>query len=99
MGRINAHEQATAIKDNNNSVLYMYIDVGWGGGVNVLQRRHYEDIAVDVVLKAAKKVFEAKTWNAKMVQKHRLFDRDLVCPDCAKRGYASGKYDEYQCED
>ena len=37
---------ATVIKDNNNSVLYMYIDVGWGGGVNVLQRRHYEDIAV-----------------------------------------------------
>ena len=41
----------------------MYIDVGWGGSVSVLQRRHYEDIAVDVVLKAAKKVFEAKTWS------------------------------------
>ena len=71
--------------------------------VNVLQRRHYEDIAVDVVLKAAKKCLVYGmvygTWNAKMVQKHRLFDRDLVCPDCAKRGYASGKYDEYQCED
>ena len=32
VGRINAHKQSTAVKDNNNSVLYMYIDVGWGGG-------------------------------------------------------------------
>ena len=48
---------------------------------------------------ACKKVFEAKTWNAKMVKRHRLFDRDLVCSDCAERGYASGKYDEYQCEE
>ena len=42
---------------------------------------------------ACKKVFEANTWNAKMVQNHRHFDRDLVCPDCAERGYAPGKYD------
>ena len=48
---------------------------------------------------ACKKVFEASTWNAKMVRNHRRFDRDLVCPACAERGYAPGKYDERQGED
>ena len=48
---------------------------------------------------ACKKVFEASAWNATRLRNHRRFDRDLVCPGCAERGYASGKYDQHQCEE
>ena len=48
---------------------------------------------------ACKKVFEASAWNATRLKNHRRFDRDLVCPGCAERGYASGKYDQHQCEE
>ena len=48
---------------------------------------------------ACKNVFDASSWNAEMVRNHRRFDRDLVCPACAERGYAPGKYDERQCEE
>ena len=48
---------------------------------------------------ACKNVFDASSWNAQMVKNHRHWDRDLVCPGCAERGYAPGKYDEHQCEE
>ena len=45
------------------------------------------------------KVFDASAWNARMSRNHRGLNRDLVCPGCAERGYAPGKYDEHQCEE
>ena len=48
---------------------------------------------------ACKKVFDASAWNARMIRNHRTLNRDLVCPGCAERGYAPGKYDEHQCEE
>ena len=48
---------------------------------------------------ACKNVFDASSWNAQMIKHHRHSDRDLVCPGCAERGYAPGKYDEHQCEE
>ena len=48
---------------------------------------------------ACKKVFDASAWNARMIKAHLYFNRDLVCPGCAERGYAPGKYDEHQCEE
>ena len=48
---------------------------------------------------ACKNVFDASCWNAMRVKHHRHCDRDLVCPGCAERGYAPGKYDEHQCEE
>ena len=48
---------------------------------------------------ACKKVFDASAWNARMIRNHRDLNRDLVCPGCAERGYAPGKYDEHQCEE
>ena len=46
---------------------------------------------------ACKSVFVASSWNAEMVNNHQRFNRDLVCPTCAERGYAPGKYDEHRC--
>ena len=48
---------------------------------------------------ACKKVFDASAWSWKVIKSHRERDRDLVCADCTERGYASGKYEEHQCEE
>ena len=48
---------------------------------------------------ACKKIFDASVWNARMISNHRTLNRDLVCPGCAERGYAPGKYDEHKCEE
>ena len=48
---------------------------------------------------ACKNVFDASSWDLQMIKNHRHSDRDLVCPGCAERGYAPGRYDEYQCEE
>ena len=48
---------------------------------------------------ACKNVLDASSWTWERVRAHRRFDRDLVCPSCAERGYAPGKYDEHQCEE
>ena len=42
---------------------------------------------------------DASSWNVKNEKTHRKFSRTLVCPSCAERGYAPGKYDEHQCEE
>ena len=34
-----------------------------------------------------------------MLRAHRRFGKNLVCPSCAKRGYAPGQYEEHQCEE
>ena len=48
---------------------------------------------------ACKNVFKASCWSANLTKAHQSKNHDLVCPDCKKRGYASGKYTDYQCED
>ena len=48
---------------------------------------------------ACKKVFDAGAWSAQIIRHHRHSNRDLVCPGCAERGIAPGKYDEHQCEE
>ena len=48
---------------------------------------------------ACKEVIEASAWNERKIKAHLYFNRDLVCPSCAKRGYAPSKYDEHQCDE
>merc|ERR1712039_1038800 len=48
---------------------------------------------------ACKEVIEAGAWNKRMIRNHHDLNRDLVCPKCAERGYAPGKYDEHQCDE
>ena len=47
---------------------------------------------------ACEKVFDASSWRSSLLSKHRSLGRDLVCPDCAQRGFAVGKYTDCQCK-
>ena len=46
---------------------------------------------------ACKITFDAGSWSKDLIMNHRRFDRDLVCPGCAERGYAPFKYKEHKC--
>ena len=44
-----------------------------------------------------KNLVDAKCWKRDTLQRHRSDERDLVCPECAERGYAPSRYQSYQC--
>ena len=46
---------------------------------------------------ACKNVFDAGSWRSNLLRIHRSLGRDLVCPDCAQRGFSPGKYEAYDC--
>ena len=51
------------------------------------------------VAQPAKNVFDASSWVETLMKNHLYHDRDLVCSDCAERGYEPGKHTEYQCQE
>ena len=48
-------------------------------------------------------IFDSKHWSKDVIKHHRSRPkngaRDLVCAECAKKGFSSGKYDEYECHE
>ena len=48
---------------------------------------------------ACKNVFDASCWSSNLTKAHQSKNRDLVCSECRQRGFVTGKYTDYQCED
>ena len=48
---------------------------------------------------ACKNMIDASCWSSSLTRAHQPKNRDLVCSECRQRGYLTGKYTDYQCED
>ena len=45
-----------------------------------------------------RKVLDQGHWSKVELKNHRQFQRDLVCADCCRNGFSTGRYEQYECQ-